>query len=45
MKAQDLKFDDGTFDVILNRHAPIFYEEVVRVRRRAAVSESVFPMP
>jgi SAM-dependent methyltransferase len=31
MKAQDLKFADGTFEVIINRHAPIFYEEVARV--------------
>ncbi len=31
MRAQDLKFADGAFDVVLNRHASIFYEEVVRV--------------
>jgi len=31
MRAQDLKFADGTFDVVLNRHAPIFHEEVARV--------------
>ncbi len=31
MKAQNLKFAGGAFDVILNRHAPIFYEEVARV--------------
>lgn len=31
MQAQDLQFNEGVFDVVLNRHAPIFYEEVVRV--------------
>lgn len=31
MHAQDLKFPDRTFDVVLNRHAPIFHEEIVRV--------------
>lgn len=31
MRAQDLKFPGDAFDVVLNRHAPIFYEEIVRV--------------
>lgn len=33
MRAQDLRFPEGTFDVILNRHAPVFYDQVVRVLR------------
>lgn len=31
MQAQELKFPEAVFDVVLNRHAPIFYEQVVRV--------------
>lgn len=33
MKAEALAFPHSTFDVILNRHAPIFRDEVVRVLR------------
>lgn len=33
MKAEALAFPDATFDVVLNRHAPIFRDEVVRVVR------------
>jgi SAM-dependent methyltransferase len=33
MKGQALGFPDDTFDVVMNRHASIFFEEVVRVLR------------
>ena len=31
MDARNLLFSDSTFDVVLNRHAPIFIDEILRV--------------
>jgi len=33
MPAESLQFPDGTFDVVLNRHAPVCVEEIIRVLR------------
>ncbi len=32
-RAQELPFVGGSFDVVLNRHAPVFVDEIVRVLR------------
>lgn len=37
MRAEALRFPDAAFDVVLNRHAPVYVEEIVRVLRSDGV--------
>jgi len=37
MYARHLRFSDGSFDVVLNRHAPTEVAEIVRVLRPGGV--------
>lgn len=37
MRAEALRFPDAAFDVVLNRHAPVYDEEIVRVLRSDGV--------
>ena len=34
MNARDLRYADGSFDLVLNRHASVYPDEIVRVLRR-----------
>ncbi|MCK4572124.1 class I SAM-dependent methyltransferase [candidate division WOR-3 bacterium] len=45
MSGEDLKFPNDTFDIVLNRHAPVYPKEIIRIMRADGIfiTEQVGP--